>query len=420
MNTVDLRRDLHAHPEVGFTEFRTASLVVAKLQSLGYEVSYGADVMVPEARRGLPSQRQLGEAFERAKAEGANPTILEAMRGGLTGVVATLTRGLPGPTVAFRFDMDALPIVESADEDHVPQREGFRSSYEGSMHACGHDGHTAIGVDFASRMAGRSFPGTLKLIFQPAEEGGRGAVSMVEKGVVDDVDYLFCCHLGLDLPLGTVSGGTVDFLASTKLQAQFHGLSAHAAASPEKGRNALLGAATALLNIHAIPRFSTGTTRVNVGMLEGGTATNIIPDFARMLLECRASSYEDNQELEQRVRTVLEASAGMHGLSCDIETIGEAATATCDEELKVMVLDAAKTVPFFTDYVDEHPLGASEDATFLMRRVQERGKKATYFVLGTTIPAPHHNPRFDIDERVLPAAADLLAKIVQLSTLAMN
>ncbi|GMA60204.1 amidohydrolase [Alicyclobacillus fastidiosus] len=415
MDIIELRRDLHAHPEVGFTEFRTANRVVLELRSNGYSVSYGADVMVPEWRRGLPPSTQIDLAYERAKNDGADETILQGMRGGLTGVVATLKGSAPGPTVAFRFDMDALPIVESTDSEHVPNANGFASLYRGEMHACGHDGHTAIGLAFAKAMSARKFAGTLKLIFQPAEEGGRGAKSMVDKGVVDDVDFLICCHLGLDLPLHSISGGACDFLASTKLMAQFHGVSAHAAAAPEKGRNALLGAATALLNIHALPRFSSGATRVNVGVLEGGTAPNIIPDTAKMVLECRAESYEVNQDLEQRVRTILLHSAAKHGLTCDIETIGEAATAVCDHELKSLVLDAAKFIEFFTEFKDEHPLGASEDATFFIRRVQELGGKATYSILGTTIAAPHHNPKFDIDEQILPATVQLFERIAMIT-----
>ncbi|KPV44001.1 amidohydrolase [Alicyclobacillus ferrooxydans] len=411
MDIFELRRDLHAHPEVGFTEFRTANRVVRELQSYGYSVAYGIDVMVPESRRGLPSADQLTRAYQRAKEDGADETILRAMDGGLTGVVATLKGRGDGPTVAFRFDMDALPIMESQESTHLPHINGFRSVHDGEMHACGHDGHTAIGLTFAKMIASQPFNGTLKLIFQPAEEGGRGAKSMVDKGVVDDVDKLFCFHLGLDLPLHAVSGGTNEFLASTKLEVHYQGVSAHAAAAPEKGRNALLGAATALLNIHALPRFSSGATRVNVGVLEGGTAPNIIPDKAKMVLECRAETYEDNLDLEQRVRAILEHSALMHGLTYQIENIGEAATAVCDPELKEVVLEAAKSVPFFTDYQDEHPLGASEDATFLMRRVQERGGKVTYSILGTTIAAPHHNPKFDIDEEILPAAVDLLLQI---------
>jgi aminobenzoyl-glutamate utilization protein A len=130
-----------------------------------------------------------------------------------------------------------------------------------------------------------------------------------------------------------------------------------------------------------------------------------------MILECRAETYEDNRDLEQRVRARLEHSPAMHGLTCQIESIGEATTAVCDTELKAAVLQAAESVSFNTDYRDEHPLGACEDAAFLMLRVQKRVRKATYSILGTTTAAPHHNPKSAIDERILPAAIDLLEQI---------
>ncbi|MFB5190701.1 amidohydrolase [Alicyclobacillus fastidiosus] len=411
MDICALRRDLHQHPEVGFTEFRTATIVVEQLLSLGYDVRFGRDVMEPSSRRGLPSESELDHALSRAIADGASEAIASQMAGGFTGVVATRRGTAPGPTVAFRFDMDALPILESQDTSHLPQAEGFRSAYDGNMHACGHDGHTAIGLALAKQLSEQPFQGTLKLIFQPAEEGGRGARSMVDQGELDDVDRLFCFHLGLDLPLGWMSGGATEFLASTKLSAHFQGVSAHAAAAPEKGKNALLGAATALLNIHALPRYSTDATRVNVGVLEGGTAANIIPDSARMVLECRASTYEVNLDLERRVRDILTHSAAMHGLSCDIEVIGEAATATCDKDLIHLAMDQAKATEWFTHVVDSHPMRASEDATLMMRRVQERGGQATYMVLGTSIAAPHHNPAFDIDETILPVAVCFLGRL---------
>ncbi|QSO47282.1 amidohydrolase [Alicyclobacillus mengziensis] len=405
------RRDLHQHPEVGFTEFRTASHVVKTLKSLGYQVFYGADAIDLASRRGVPADEQLNNAYERAIRDGADVETLSNMKGGLTAVVATLQGKAPGPTIAFRFDMDALPIIESEDADHIPANLGFRSVYDGNMHACGHDGHTAIGLALAERMTDANFAGTLKLIFQPAEEGGRGAYAMAQKGVVNDVDKLFCLHLGLDTQLGEIYGGSTDFLATTKLMIEFQGVPSHAGATPEKGRNALLGAATALLNIHALPRFSSSTTRINVGLLQGGTALNIIPYYAKMLVETRAADKDANKELERRVRVIAENSAAMHELDCSVTVIGEATTMTCDEGLVELVLDEARKVEGFSSFHHYHKAGASEDASFLIRAVQEHGGQATYMVIGTPIPAPHHNQKFDIDEAALPMAVNLLERI---------
>lgn len=411
MDVVELRRDLHQHPEVGFTEFRTASKVVKTLQDLGYKVLYGTDAMDSKSRWGVPSKEELEHAYQRALNDGASLEVLEKMHGGNTAVVGILEGKNPGPTVAFRFDMDALPITESFNDDHLPYKYGFRSNYEGNMHACAHDGHTAIGMCFAENMAERNFPGTLMVLFQPAEEGGRGADSLVQKGIVDKVDEIYCLHLGLGVPLGEIYGGSTGWLATTKTRVHFHGTPAHSGLVPEKGRNALLGAATALLNIHALPRYRSGPTRVNVGILEGGTAPNIIPHYAKMVVETRADSEETNSDLEARVNRIVDHSASMHELRKETEIIGKATTITCDEELVSNVMDQAKDIDGFNSFKERYNAGAGEDASLLIRRVQENGGKGTYMIVGTPIAAPHHHQSFDIDEQALPMAVQLLEQI---------
>lgn len=412
---VALRRDFHRHPEVGFTEFRTASKVVELLQFLGFDVIFGKEAMDEESRRGLLDEDVIERAYQRALNDGANPEILKKMKGGNTAVIGILKGKNEGPTVGFRFDMDALPIHESEDPEHLPATSKFRSIYEGNMHACGHDGHTSIGLGVAQKLANQDFSGTVKLIFQPAEEGVRGAFSIVNKGILDDVDYLFCHHLGTNVPSGEVQGGANDFLATTKMAVHFYGESSHAGATPEKGRNALLGGATALLNIHAISRFSSSDTRINVGVLEGGTAANIIADHCRMIVETRAVSEAVNKELEKRVKTIVEHSAGMHELTYEIETIGAALPIECDQELVDLVVQEAQKVDGFStikSVVNGDPTG-SEDASFMIRRVQENGGKGTYIKIGSDLPAPHHHPKFDIDEQVLIPAVNLLYSLAK-------
>lgn len=121
---IQIRRDFHRHPELGFTEFRTAGKVVETLQALGYHVTYGKDAMDGEARRGVPSEKELKRAFDRAIENGADPDIIAPMKGGYTAVIGRLEGNTPGPVVALRFDMDALPITESADADHGPHAKG--------------------------------------------------------------------------------------------------------------------------------------------------------------------------------------------------------------------------------------------------------------------------------------------------------
>jgi aminobenzoyl-glutamate utilization protein A len=414
MDVITLRRDFHRHPETAFTEFRTASKVVKILRSLGYSVLYGEEAMDCDVRKKVPPITIMEEAMQRALRDGADPEILQKMNDGLTAVIGILKGKKDGPVISFRFDMDALPITESDDLAHLPAAAGFRSQYEGFMHACGHDAHTAIGLALAERMVGLDFEGTLKLIFQPAEEGGwGGANSIVSKGIVDDVDKLFCLHLTQSLPLGSICGGSTGWMATTKMEAHFYGVSSHAGTAPEKGRNALLGAATALLNIHAQPRFNRSETRVNVGVLEGGTASNIIPDHAKMIIETRASDEEINKDLEKRVKSIIKHSAEMHDLNYEIKVTGEATTIYSDSELVNLVLEEARKISGFSLFQEIGDFGGSDDGSFLIRRVQERGGKATYMLIGSPMSTRRHSPNFDVDERTLPMTVELLLNVAK-------
>ncbi len=142
LSLVELRRDLHAHPEAGWTEFRTTALVAEELDERGFTLHLGADALDVDARLGVPSADEIAGAKVRAREEGASEAYLERM-GDVTGLVAEKTYGSgDGPTVGVRIDMDALELTESSDDDHRPARDGFVSRHPGEMHACGHDGHT--------------------------------------------------------------------------------------------------------------------------------------------------------------------------------------------------------------------------------------------------------------------------------------
>jgi aminobenzoyl-glutamate utilization protein A len=408
------RRDLHRHPEVGFTEFRTASLVAARLAELGWEVTAGHAALDSAARLGVPDDDVLARAYDRAGADGGDARWLEALRGGHTGVVATLRGAAPGPTVALRADIDALPIHESNDPTHVPARDGHRSRYDGAMHACGHDGHVGMAVELAERLGAAPPPaGTVRLVFQPAEEGGRGAAAMVPAGVVDDVDVLLAAHLGIGLASGTVAASVDGLLANTKLRATFHGRSAHAAMAPHEGRSALLAAAAAVLAVHAVAPFPGHETRTAVGAVHGGTSSNIVPDRAEMLLETRADDGEVNAEIEARVRRALEGAAATYDATVTVERIGAVTTARADEAAADVVRRAAAATGLEV-VVPTAELGvASDDATALMRRVQTRGGVATYLAIGSDLPGAHHTSTFDLDEAVLGPGVDLLEHAVR-------
>ncbi|MGI6575486.1 MAG: amidohydrolase [bacterium] len=236
---VETYRDFHKYPEPGWTEFRTAATVVKRLQEMGYEVKYGAEVIKEEGMMGVPPAEVLAEKQQQAIEQGADPEIVAKMAGGKTGVVAILDTGKAGPTVGFRVDMDCNEVDEAKDEKHRPFREGFASINEGAMHACGHDAHTAIGLGLAELLMEikDELKGKVKIVFQPAEEGVRGAKSMMEAGVVDDVDYMIGSHVGVSArKLGQVICGGEGFLATTKMDVTFTGVPAHAGGEPEAGR----------------------------------------------------------------------------------------------------------------------------------------------------------------------------------------
>jgi aminobenzoyl-glutamate utilization protein A len=408
------RRDVHRHPEVGFTEFRTASLIAGRLADLGWRVRTGTQAISPDARLGVPAPEVREAAWRRALDEGADQRYLPSLEGGNTAVVATWRGRRPGRTLALRADIDALPLGESSDADHLPVREGFRSAHEGVMHACGHDGHIGIAMELAERIAADPpEAGTLTLVFQPAEEGGRGARAMLPCGVADDVDVFLAAHLGLNHPTGTVAGSMDGLLANAKLRAVFRGVAAHAALAPHEGRNALLGAAAATLAVQGLPRIPGHETRVAVGAIHGGTSSNIVPDTAEVLLETRADDGAVNEDLQARTRQALRGAAETYGLGVDIELIGTVTTARADRGA-VELIEAAATARGLRLTAPTADAGtASDDATAFMRRVQEHGGIATYTVIGADLAAPHHTPHFDFDETALAIGVDLLEDVVR-------
>lgn len=398
VRAVATRRDLHKHPELGFTEFRTASLIARRVTELGYDVKVGRDV-VAEDRPGLPSEAELEETYQRAVAEGGDPEFLPLLRGGFTGVVAELRTGRPGPTVGLRFDIDALPIYEYDASEHVPLQKGFRSIHDGVMHACGHDAHTSIGLGVAEVLAAVAdrLNGTIRIIFQPAEEGCRGAYAMVKAGVAEGIDYLLGAHIGR-APSGHFYARRDGFMASTKMDVAFKGAPGHASASPEAGRNALLAAAQAIQGLYAISRHSAAASRVNVGTLEGGSGRNVIPDSACMAIEVRGKNNDVEAYMRRRAQKVLEGVAIAQEVDVDIKIVGQGLDMKTDEELAALVLDEVRQIPGMVAHDEEFRTGGSEDFTVLGVRVQEQGGQSIFGQLGTNIAAPSHTARFDINE----------------------
>lgn len=412
-SVVDIRRDLHAYPELGFMEYRTCAVVLQRLNELGWAVSVGAEVLDPGLRMGVPPQEQLDAAWRDALAAGVPESLIAPLAGGMTGIVATLTGHRPGRVVAIRADMDALPVFESTDLAHEPTALGFASTRPGVMHACGHDGHVAITLDVARRLADRDFAGTVKLLFQPAEEGLRGGRSMAASGVLDDVDELLCIHLGVGVSSGDISADTSGSLASAKMRATFEGTAAHAGLGPERGRSALLAAAAATLAVHSMPQHGSASVRANVGSLHADGATNVVPARAVMTLEVRASRSDACAELLARVEQALHGSAATYGVACSIDLIGQAPAVVADEGLAGRIAEIAAEVPSVLDVRRYVPDEGSDDASWLMDRVHELGGRATYLVIGSSPDAHHHEATFDLDEQSLQVGSDLLFAAVQ-------
>ena len=409
------RRDFHHYAETAWTEFRTASIVATELTRLGYEVQVGDEVIQETAMMGVPSEQELTVHMQRAIDQGADPIWVEKFRGGKTGVVGTLKFDRKGPTVALRFDMDANDLIETSDSKHRPLIEGFASVNSGAMHACGHDGHTAVGLAVAQLIAANKTEliGCFKIIFQPAEEGVCGAKAMVGKGVVDDVNYFLGMHFGIRAAkTGMLVCQTTGFLATTKIDAVFTGVPAHAGAAPETGRNALLAAATATVQLHGISRHSGGASRINVGFLQGGLGRNIIPADAIIKLETRGFTTEINDYMQTEAQRIINAAAVMQDVTVTMTEMGSASGCGRSDELAKRVEKVAEQLGIFDTILPEAELGASEDAAYFMDRVQSNGGQASYMIVGSNLVAGHHDNHFDLDEQAIGKAISLLNQIV--------
>lgn len=410
------RRDFHKYAEVGWTEYRTASIVAETLTMLGYDVLVGDEVIDADAMMGVPAAAELEEHAERAMKQGANPNWVGKMHGGKTGVMGIMKFERPGPTVALRFDLDANDATEAEDAAHRPYAEKFVSINKGAMHACGHDGHTAVGLALAkmfTELQGE-LSGGIKLIFQPAEEGVRGAKAMVNKGIVDDVDYFLGMHLGFKMKkTGQLACNVHGFLATTKLDAEFSGAPAHAGAAPETGRNALLAAAAASTYLHAISRHGQGISRINVGILQAGTGRNVIPANALIKLETRGATSEINEYMVQEAVRIIQSAAAMHGVNVKITEEGGAAGGSNSPQMVTATEKAAKELGIFTEIVADCNFNASEDCSYFIERVQQRGGQAAYIMIGANLTAGHHDFRFDFDEEALVMGAALIGSVVQ-------
>ncbi|MDY6817268.1 MAG: amidohydrolase [Halobacteriales archaeon] len=408
---VALRRDLHQRPELGWREFYTTARIVEELEAIGVDELYVGPDAIADERRDVPDEGEIEAAMARAREAGIDETTLAHLEGGYTGAMAVLRRG-DGPTIGVRVDIDGLPRSEADDDDHAPAAEGFRSKHEDRMHACGHDAHATIGVGVVEAIANSDFAGTLKVFFQPGEEMGVGGEVMAKSGHMDDIDYFIAVHIGLDKDTGVVVPGLDTFLAVNALRAEFEGEPAHAGGHPDWGKNAIQAMTTAVQNLYAIPRNGDGATRINAGKVGGGTATNIIPEEAFLECEVRGETTELMEYMQDKAETVIENAAAMHECTVDIDANPGTPSADCDEPLVDVVWAAAERTDGVTDVIDiEESLG-SEDATHMMKRVQDHGGYSTYMGIGGGNEHGHHTARFDIDEEAIGIGVDVLTNAI--------
>ena len=382
------RRDIHEHPELGLNEFRTAKLVADHLKALGLEVRTGV---------------------------------------GQTGVVGVLRGGRPGPVVALRADMDALPVTEQND---LPFKSKVRTTYNGQevgvMHACGHDTHTAMLMGVAEVLAGMraQLPGTVKFIFQPAEEGTPGgeyggAELMLKDGAFTNPkpDVAFGFHTLAGVHAGTIQyrpGGqwaSADQIRITVRGKQTHG------AKPWEGVDPIVAASQIVVALQSIVSRQLNITKapaiVSIGMINGGVRNNIIPDSVMLIGTVRSLEPAMRGEIHERVRNTVEHIAAASGASATLTVIKGYDVTVNDPQLTAWAANTLERVAGKGNARVGPPQLGAEDFSFFAKEVP-----GFYFILGGTPPAmdlkdaaANHSPLFFVDEAALPLGVRAVAHL---------
>jgi amidohydrolase len=384
------RRDFHQHPELGNREFRTAGIIADHLRGLGMEV----------------------------RTEVAH-----------TGVVGVLKGGLPGPVVAIRADMDALPVTELVD---LPFASRARAEHEGQevgvMHACGHDNHMAIAMGAAEVLAGmrERLPGTVVFIFQPAEEGAPageegGAALMIAEGALENPrpDAIFGLHVHVRPirtgMLGYRAGGAMA--SSQTLRIVVHGSQTHGA-MPWDGTDPIVTASQIVLGLQTIVSRQVDLTAapavVTIGSIHGGLRSNIIPDSVVLVGTVRTLDPEMQVQVEERIRRTAEGIAASAGARVDVELSAGLPVTYNDPELTRRMVPTLERVVGRERVRELPPATAAEDFSYFQQEIP-----GLYFFLGVipdSIPleeaAPNHSPYFFVDEAALPVGVRAMANLV--------
>ncbi|PUE15410.1 amidohydrolase [Limnohabitans sp. MMS-10A-160] len=371
---IQLRRDIHSHPELAFEEHRTSDLVAAKLQSWGYQV-----------HRGL----------------------------GGTGVVGTLKRGSSERKLGIRADMDALPIQEATGAEWASTRQGL-------MHACGHDGHTAMLLAAAKAIAqAPEFDGTLNLIFQPAEEGGGGAVRMMDDGLFEHhpCDAVFAMHNMPGTPVGHfVFRDGAAMASSDYVTIRIHGTGGHGA-MPHRAADPLVAASSIVMALQTIVSRNVDplhTAVVTVGALHAGQANNVIPALATLELSVRALDPQVRQLLEQRIKALVTAQAESFGVRADVAwrqgycvLVNHTAQTEFARQVALDLVGPERVT------LNGPPITGSEDFAFMLEKVP-----GSYLLIGngdgdSAGACMVHNPAYDFNDENIATGASYWVALVQ-------
>jgi len=372
--TQSLRRDFHMHPELGFNEVRTSGIVAKELTKLGLEVHTGV-----------------------AK----------------TGVVALLEGAMPGPVILARFDMDALPILEETGAEYASQNAGV-------MHACGHDGHTAIGLTVAKilRAHRQELAGTVKFIFQPAEEGMGGAEGMIDAGILENPkpDLSLALHVWNEKPLGwfgLASGPVMAGAELFKIKVRGkggHGAVPHLTADPVLAAAEIVSALQSIVSRNVAPLKS---AVLSVCTIHGGEAFNVIPQTVELAGTIRTFEPEVREKVLERFEIIVYGLAETMGCQAEVE-LQRLTPATINQPESAARLASLARQMFPTADVDtsDYITMGSEDFAFIMVKVP-----GCYFLVGSAnkekgLDASHHHPRFDFDEQALSHGAALMASAI--------
>lgn len=407
---IRLRRHFHKYAEPAWMEFLTTVKIIEELKNYNLEIYYGKEIYFNK-RMGLP-EKSILESYKNSISI-SDIEKKEEILDSYTGLIAVLDTKKIGPNIGFRFDIDANELCESNSLGHLPNILNFSSKNSFAMHACGHDAHMSIGIELAKILASnvKKLKGKIIFIFQPAEEGVRGAYSLMNNPIIDKLDYLAGMHIGMDVKSGEIGVGSHGFLATKKIDIIFKGKATHAGASPEKGHNALLAASSAVLNFNSLAQHSMGEARINVGKLNAGSGRNIIANKAKIEMEIRGENENIISYLYDGVNRIVEGSAISYDCSYEIEIKGQAPSLiSYDEEFIKNLRNYYKEKSY--KLVDAQ-LKGSEDIAYLLNEVRKKGGKTVHFILGSNLKDSHHSEEFDINEKDMLRGVDLMVDFVK-------